>query len=246
MAVPLKASDEQDSLVKSLVLHTYTGALVMLFNVIVTPIVLPWAPPVLVGVIAFVLVSAPLQIGYMLLLGKRRNGELSLEGIVRYREKIPMAEGVIITLLMVVAFIILSLVGMPVSTYLSENVFSWLPNWMLNMDSRLYTGSETTLWVTFILVLMIDGILNPIVEEAYWRGCLMPRLSRLGAWAPAINGILFGLQHFWQPYNYLNIILFSMLLAYVVWWKRSIWLSIAVHCGLNTIAALITYSYLWT
>ena len=41
--------------------------------------------------IAFVLVSAPLQIGYMLLQGKRRNGELSLKGIVRHREPIPMA-----------------------------------------------------------------------------------------------------------------------------------------------------------
>jgi len=35
MTVSLKASDEQASLVKSLLLHTYTGALVMLFNIIV-------------------------------------------------------------------------------------------------------------------------------------------------------------------------------------------------------------------
>jgi AcrR family transcriptional regulator len=40
-----------------------------------------------------------------------------------------------------------------------------------------------------------------VVEELYFRGYLLPRISRFGGWAPVINCCLFALYHFWQPFN---------------------------------------------
>jgi membrane protease YdiL (CAAX protease family) len=97
--------------------------------------------------------------------------------------------------------------------------------------------------MVFLLVLLVDGIVNPIVEEAYWRGYLMPRLSRFGVWAPIMNGFLFGLQHFWQPFNYPSIFLFTLLLAYVVWRKKNIYISIIAHCTVNIISTLLTFRF---
>ena len=37
----------------------------------------------------------------------------------------------------------------------------------------------------------MSGIAVPVVEELYFRGFLLPRLSRLGIWAPILEMALF-------------------------------------------------------
>ena len=39
-----------------------------------------------------------------------------------------------------------------------------------------------------------------MVEEMYFHGYLLPRISRLGAWAPLVNTVLFSLYHFFTPW----------------------------------------------
>jgi hypothetical protein len=39
------------------------------------------------------------------------------------------------------------------------------------------------------------------VEEYYFRGYLLPRLSRFGSLAPVINVALFSLYHFFTPWQ---------------------------------------------
>ncbi|MCW4019877.1 MAG: CPBP family intramembrane metalloprotease, partial [Candidatus Bathyarchaeota archaeon] len=167
-----------------------------------------------------------------------------LQGIVVYRQSLPILQYVVLSFALVLVFFSISLLAAPVSSLLAERLFYWLPRWLLEPDPLLYTESVEVLWVVFLLVLLIDGLINPVVEEAYWRGYLMPRLSRFGRWAPVINGLLFGLQHFWQPYNYPGILLSSLLIAYAVWWRRNIYISVIAHCTVNVIGALITYHFL--
>jgi uncharacterized protein len=40
--------------------------------------------------------------------------------------------------------------------------------------------------------LTFDGLAFPILEEVYFRGFLLPRMSYLGALAPAVSALLFG------------------------------------------------------
>ena len=48
---------------------------------------------------------------------------------------------------------------------------------------------------------LLIGIIGPTVEELYFRGPLLPRIDRLGAWAPVLNSGLFALYHFWSPWQ---------------------------------------------
>ena len=47
------------------------------------------------------------------------------------------------------------------------------------------------------------------------------------------------MQHWWQPYNWAQIFLIMLPLVYLVWWRRSVWLSVAMHCAGNSIGAAL-------
>lgn len=56
------------------------------------------------------------------------------------------------------------------------------------------------------------------VEELYFRGYLLSRMSNLGVWAPLINVILWAaLIHLGQPWDIPAFILGFLPLVYVVW-----------------------------
>ncbi|MFN2272167.1 MAG: lysostaphin resistance A-like protein, partial [Anaerolineae bacterium] len=76
------------------------------------------------------------------------------------------------------------------------------------------------------------------VEEMYFRGYLLPRLSRFGAWAPLINTLLFSLYHFFTPWQNVTRIIALIPMVYVGWWKKNIYLGMIVHCLANTFSAI--------
>jgi hypothetical protein len=47
-------------------------------------------PTIFAASLSILLVLVPLELGYLLYQGRRRNGRLSLAGIVRYREPMPI------------------------------------------------------------------------------------------------------------------------------------------------------------
>ncbi len=80
---------------------------------------------------------------------------------------------------------------------------------------------------------------GPVVEELYFRGYLLPRMSQFGRWAPLVNVVLFSLYHFWSPWQLLSRIAGIAgiaPLAYAVRWKENVYLGVAVHVALNTIS----------
>jgi membrane protease YdiL (CAAX protease family) len=87
-------------------------------------------------------------------------------------------------------------------------------------------------------------ILNPlyggVVEELYYRGYLLPRMSNLGAWAPVVNVVLWAaLIHLGQPWDVPAFIIAFLPLAYVMWWKQNVYIGIAAHTLGNLLNALM-------
>ena len=99
---------------------------------------------------------------------------------------------------------------------------------------------RSVLVVTLLLVLALSGVVAPIVEELYFRGYLLPRLSRLGGWAPALNVALFALYHLWTPWQTATRIISVLPAAYVVQRTKNIYSYMWVHCLLNTVGTLLT------
>jgi membrane protease YdiL (CAAX protease family) len=244
------AGAEQHSLLQSVVLHLLPGILILTFFVVAAPLAESIGAPSMLGyILAVLLVQIPLQLGLLLYLGRRRNGRLSLQGIVLYREPMPVWQYVVLAAPCVVwLFVITSILFIPLDTYLIESLFSWLPEWFFQMRfMEVLDQYSTPSLVVMLALLWAVAIPGPLVEELYFRGYLLPRISCLGGWAPLINTVLFSLYHFCIPWQNLGRIAGFLPMTYAVWWNKNIYLGIIVHCSVIVVTfALATAGILAT
>jgi membrane protease YdiL (CAAX protease family) len=228
----------QHSLLKSILLHIMPGIVTTVAFLVIKPLFdSSRYPPLSAFLLAILLVDLPVQLGIMLFEGKKLNGRLSLDGVVLYRDKVTWKTFVLV---FVGAFVVVFLLMMPVApitNYLSKTVFSGLPGWMFLEEQTQYEAyTKSVLVAVFVFQLVLTGVALPWVEELYFRGYLLPRISRYGAWAPLVAGLLFGLYHSWQLFGFATVFLLGTVLGYVVWWKRDIRLSISLHVFANAFA----------
>ena len=228
-------SIQQHTFGKSFLLHITPGILVTVAFLVLKPMLDSIGyPPLLAFLLAILLIDIPFMLGVMLNEGKKLNRRYSLSGIVLYREKLSWKT---FSLVFVAAFVVMYLLIMlatPLSAVLTESAFSWLPKWFFLDDAAQYAGyAKNILVFVFTLQLLITGIVLPWVEELYFRGYLLPRISRYGGRAPLISGLMFGLYHGWQLYGWVGVSLLGVGLGYVVWWKKDIRLSIGLHVFAN-------------
>jgi len=231
---------EQDikphSVLQLILLHLLPGALLLGFFVLTVPIVENLGYPrrfaTLLGIF---LVLIPFQLGILFYEGKRRNGKYSLEGVVVYRERIPRWQYLLWIPLLLIWSILVFLILSPVQDFLIKTVFPWLPEWFIVSDS----GYSKNILIVMVVTYGIANVSAAIVEELYFRGYLMPRLSRLRGWAPLVNTVLFALQHFLTPWQQPSIILGILPQAYLVSKKRNIYLGILAHSLLNLLSSIL-------
>lgn len=233
---------EQHSIGYSALLHLLPGVFILaLFVATAPPVMRAGFPPLLAMAVAGIGGGLAFQLGDLLWQGKKKNQKWSLQGIVLFRESLPLRQYlVLVPLLTVTAFLIYGMTA-PVGAYLL-GLMPWLPQWFEMRDVALLAQySRSSLVVTFWLSLVLNGIAAPIIEELYFRGYLMPRLSRFGQLTPVIALALFTLYHFWQPYFWVTQFLSMLPVVLAVWWKRSIQLGILTHAAMNIIGALLTF-----
>jgi uncharacterized protein len=235
---------EQWSLRRLLALHLLPGSLTTAFYIAAAPVVMRIGfPPLFAILLAIVLIVIPFEIGFLLREGKRLHGRWTLDGVIWLRE--PLGWGRLIGLAVAV-LIVSNLVAGPAAILqpvISDRVWGWLPSWYFLHDPAQYAPySRGTLIATLALSLLLNCFVAPIVEELYFRGYLLPRMSRFGGRAPLINVVLFALYHGWQPYAYLTITLALLPMVYAVWWKRNIYLGMVVHCLTNTIGTMLLFA----
>jgi len=231
------AGVEQHSLARSIILHLLPGVLILVFFLITAPLVERMrAPSMLAFLLAITFVLIPFQLGYLLYEGRKRNGNLSLQGIVLYREPMRVWQYVALGLpCLIWLFVIPFVVFPPIDNYLIEKFFSWLPDrifFMAQFTENLDQYSLSSMLLVGILQLVVGAVPGPLVEELYYRGYLLPRISRLGKWAPLINTVLFSLYHFTSLWQNPSRIIAFLPMVYAVWWKKNVYLGIIVHCAL--------------
>jgi membrane protease YdiL (CAAX protease family) len=240
-ATTVRADAEQHSLGRSIVLHLLPGVLLLVWFVITGPLAEKLGAPAFLAIMVGAgVVLIPFELGYLLYQGWRRNGKLSLEGVVQYREPIPLRQYVVLVptglALMVFAFFV---VAPATNSYLIERFFTWLPEWFFGFGQSPDGYSQAILLFAVSLALVFNGVLGPVVEELYFRGYLLPRLSWMPRWAPAVSGLLFSLYHFFTPWEQLPRLLAVIPLGYVVQWNRNIFWGMIVHCTFNTLCMIM-------
>jgi membrane protease YdiL (CAAX protease family) len=227
----------QHSLFKSFLLPVLPGALTTAAFLVLKPLLDGSGyPPLLAFLLAVLLVDLPILLGVMLVEGKKLNGRLSLEGVVLYRDKVSWKTFALVFVGAFVVMYALMMLVAPLSALLTESVFSWLPDWMFLEEQTQYQAyAKNVLLVPLALQLVLTGVALPWVEELYFRGYLLPRLSRYGKWAPLLGGLFFGLYHVWQLFGFPTVFLLGVALGYVVWWKRDVRIPIGLHVFANAL-----------
>jgi len=233
-----EAPIEQHTLLTSIGLHLFPNICVLIGTFIAVPLVVRAGFPIELGILlSSLLLGVSLRLGYLFYQGKKHNGTFSLRGIVLYWGHMPWWHYLLIFVPFLVYALVLEVVFQPVSKTLIAHVFWWLPVALLPSTAAVKLTTATL--ITGLLLLLIDGLIAPCVEELYYRGYLLPRLERLGWLAPVLNSLLFTLGHFWQPYNYAFIFLLVLPEVCLVYWKRNIKISILLHCSGNTFGAVL-------
>lgn len=238
---------EQHSLAQSIVLHLLPGAIATLVYVLTVPFFTRLGYPSITALyLPMILAVILLELGYLFYQGQLQNGMLSLQGVVNYRQHVPWWMYVAFPLLILIWGILVTALVSPIDNLLLNQVFKWLPDWytLRNvLDIKTMYSREAILF-TAACALILNGLVGPIVEELYFRGHLLPRLSRFGRWAPLLNVALFSLYHLWTPWMFLSRLVLLVPMVYLVWWKRNIYIGMIAHCLLNLIGTTVLFTQL--
>jgi membrane protease YdiL (CAAX protease family) len=220
-------------------LHLVPGVLITAAYVALAPVAeAAGFPPISALLASIALVLVPFELGVVLWAGR---GQGELLAAVPYRQPMPLRDWLrLVPVLILLAFLGFG-VHQAIEPAIIDRFFSWLPEWFVTpiLPDRVSDYTATAWIVTIGAYFLLNAFVGPIVEELYFRGFLLPRMERLGRWAPLVNVSLFSLYHFWSPWQLVARILGIGPLAYAVRAKRNVYLGMVVHCTLNTIAVLI-------
>jgi membrane protease YdiL (CAAX protease family) len=195
-------------------------------------------------IIASMFVMTPLLLGWLLYEGHQRNGRLSLDGIIRYTQKSPVWQYlVLVPVFIAFNFALFMFVAPLIQPAIVDTIFSWWPqefNFQNAMQDAAQFSSYSGAQALALLYFVALGLLIPLLEELYFRGYLLPRMEGYARkWAPLVNVVLFSIYHLYSPWE--NPIRIVALLPqfYVVWRKKDIRFGIWPHILLNMIGGVI-------
>ena len=230
---------EQHSVATSIALHLLPGVLTAAAFYALGPVMTRAGyPAIAAGILAATVFIVGGELGWLLREAHRRTGSWSLRSVLPFRpEPFTWRKGLLVVGLFAWAF---GVSALGIGTSMRDSFFSWMPEWALNpiSEAPAATGADTAGVVTAVGFLLILVIVAPLVEELYFRGYLLPRIGRFGAWAALINASLFASYHLWKPWDAINLIVVLAPMVYVVWRTKDIRVGIAVHLSLNSMAWL--------
>src|SRR5215831_6935364 len=192
--------------------------------------------------VAEALVLAPIELGLLLRAAHRATGRWSvraLPSVLAYRRPLTRRMILLIPVLFVLALAIYAAYT-PVGSALGGALTGIYPHWLIASNSAPAGFPKAVLVATLLATLAIDGVINPTVEELYFRGYLLPRLPVAGWPAIPVSAALFALQHYWQPWNWLLIFGLELILTTLVVRLRCVRLGIVMHILADSFGLLVT------
>lgn len=238
---------DQHSPGQSILLHLLPGAIATAVYVLSAPVFTRLGFPSITALyLPMILAVILMELGYLLYRGQKKNGSLSLSGIIDFQQPVPWWMYIAFPLLILVWGILVTALVSPIDNLLLNRLFAWLPDWyaLRNLLQIKATYPDAAILVTAGCALILNGLAGPFVEELYFRGHLLPRLSRFGHWAPLLNVIFFSLYHLWTPWMFLSRVVLLVPMVYLVWWRRNIFIGIIAHCLLNLIGTIVLFAQL--
>ncbi len=177
----------------------------------------------------------PMLVGIMLVWGKRSGAGFSLRRVIAYRAPGTLGDYIVWPVVIFACWALASLAIRPLSGCLEAWYLTWFPAQLGThaIVSGVASAAPGQRQVTFVLAILLSGLLAPLVEEAYFRGFLLPRMKHLGWLAPVVSSFLFGLYHFFSPWGLPVIFVAFLPIAFVVQAKANFRIGVVVHAMFN-------------
>lgn len=232
----------QLSIWKQIALHLGPGLLAVgLFVILATLLPASRFPPFLIVQITLpVLILA--ELGIILLVAKGQTGRVSLFKAIRFTAAVKWWQLILLSTASIGwVVLVYSTIGNSLNRFMLSTFFEWLPGYFqigqILENPDLYSRAvRLSVW---ILALIFGSLLGPFVEELYFRGFLLPRMSYLGWAAPLVASLLFVVYHFWSPWLIPLRLLAILPMVYFVWWKKNLYIGVIAHCTLNLVSDVI-------
>ena len=190
--------------------------------------------------IAFAFVLTPIELGLLLRAAHRATGRWSLRAlpaVLAYRR--PLGRWWLLVPALFGLAVIIAVAFTPVGNTAGGWLSGVYPHWLLPSYNSTAGFSRWVLVPTLLATLVIGGVVNPVVEELYFRGYLLPRLPVTGWGAVPLSAALFSMQHYWQPYNWLLIFALQLIATALVVRLQSVRLGIVMHVLTNSFGILV-------
>ena len=230
---------EKHSTIQSIILHLFPGILVGCFYFPARQLVAHMGyPSIFALLLAFAFILVPVELGYLLVQGKKKTGRFTLQGIISYRNSIPWWQYLVWVLIIFIATGAIVTLLKPVDAFLQERLFFWMPDINYGLDGNY---SRKQLIVTYSMVFIFVAVLAPLVEELYFRGYLLPRMK--GKYAPLLHSFLFAAQHVLEPWMLITRTLGFLPILFGVK-KKNIYVGIIVHILCNTVNVVTAIAFI--
>jgi len=237
---------EKPDLLVITVLHLIPGAVAFpVYGLLARPVQALGYPSAAAWIVAAALVLVPLELGWLYYLGHRRNGRVSLEGVVLYRRELGAGELLKATAGILGVILLLSLLTAPLGRWLRLALFDWVPLWFVldrGIGNPEIGGGALMLVNVAGLGVLVFGL--TVTEELYFRGYLLPRLERLGGWAVPFHSFLYALYHFVTPWRIITYTLFALPITDLTRRTGSIFPAIAAHAVVSGVSVAAGFAYL--
>jgi membrane protease YdiL (CAAX protease family) len=167
-------------------LHLAPGALTFAAALLLAPLMRRLHLPLGFALtLAFALVLTPIELGLLLRAGRRATGRWSLRSVpavLAYPRRLGRW-WLLVPVLFTVALSV-AVAWSPAAAVVGGWFDGVLPAWSLPSYDDTLGFAKPVLVATMLVTLVVDGVVNPVVEELYFRGYLLPRLPVAG-WAGA-------------------------------------------------------------
>ena len=230
---------QKHSIIQSIILHLFPGILVGIFYFLIRQPLQNYGYPSIFGLIlAIVFILVPVELGYLLIMGKQATGRYTLDGLISYRSPIPWWQSILWILIILALMGAIFTVMKPIDNFVMENLFSWMPNLDSGLDGSY---SKTALIVTYSIFAIFGVFVGPAVEELYFRGYLLPRIPVKNS--ELFHSFLFAVYHFWTPWMFITRTA-AMLPLIIAVKKKNIFIGIAAHILVNSLDVIVGFVFI--
>ncbi len=235
------AAPAPHSPLESVLLHLGPGVVNAAAYLALVPVARVWGLPSAAALGASaVAVTGPLLLVILILVSRRRRREPTIA-----LRRVPPV-GVTLgwaTVMMLAAAAAFGL-ARPVTAWLEQSLFgAWPEQWKPQLGTTDGYSASALVW-TAVLLLLGSALVAAPVEEAYFRGFLLPRMPvRLGRAAPLVHTALFAVYHVSTPWLVPSRILAVLPLTYIALRTRSILPGLLAHVVLNLIDVVVIVAF---